>query len=410
MRILVVNWQDRRNPAAGGAEQHLHRVFGELAARGHSVTLLVSRWRGAPARACLDGMEVHRAGSRRSFPFAAPLHYRRHLRSRAFDVVVEDLNKAPLWAPAWAGRPVLLLVHHLFGGASFRSFPLPVAATTWLAERPLARAYARVPVEAVSRSTASDLVERGFLPERIRVIPNGVDSDFFRPAGPAARAAGPTLAFVGRLQPYKRVDLVRRAVALASRLGVDLRLRVAGRGPAEPGLRRLARRLGIEDRVRFLGYIGQEEKRALLQAAWLHVLTSEKEGWGLSVMEAAACGTPTVGSSSPGLRDSVVHRETGILLPHGDWVDLGAQLVELVRSPERIARMGEAARRRAERFTWQRTVEETEQHLQQVTRDAGTRPRTLSPSDECAAVGGDATHPGRAARSTARSADRGDDP
>jgi glycosyltransferase involved in cell wall biosynthesis len=382
VRILAINWQDRLNPAAGGAEVHLHRVFGGLAARGHEVTLLTSGWPGSPPCQPLDGMEVHRTGSRHSFSLMAPLYYRRALRGHDFDVVVEDLNKVPLWTPAWVAPPLVLLVHHLFGGTSLRSAAPPVALATWLAERPLARAYARVPVQAVSRSTAEDLVARGFRRDRIRVIPNGVDARFFRPTDPPARTPEPTLAFVGRLQRYKRVDLIVRAVAFAKRLGVELRLRIAGTGPAEPGLRRLAGRLGVGGQVEFLGYVSADEKLRLLQSAWIHVLTSEKEGWGLSVMEAAACGTPTVGSSSPGLRDSVVSRRTGLLLPHGDWVDLGSQLVDLVRDPARLAEMGRAARARAEVYSWDRAVEATEAHLAETARGAAVpRPvRRFPPS------------------------------
>ena len=85
MKLLVLNWQDRLNPHAGGAETHLHEIFGRLAARGHAITLLVSRPPGAPARDEVDGMEVQRVGGRYTFNVAAPLHYRRRLANREFD-------------------------------------------------------------------------------------------------------------------------------------------------------------------------------------------------------------------------------------------------------------------------------------------------------------------------------------
>ena len=363
MKLLIVNWQDRLNPNAGGAEVHLHEIFGRLALRGHEVTLLASRWGDTPARAMVDGIEVHRVGSRHTFSAVAPLYYRRVLREQNFDLLIEDLNKVPIWSPLWATCPVVLLVHHLFGATAFSTASLPVAATTWLAERPLPRVYRDIPVQVVSCSTADDLVERGFRREQIRVVHNGVDSSYFRPNPAVSRTPEPTLLYLGRLQRYKRVDLIVRAVGLMQRLGVDARLRVAGTGPEEGALRRLATRLGVAHRVDFLGFVSEERKRELLRSSWVHVLTSPKEGWGLTVMEAAACGTPTVGSSSPGLWDSVVHRETGVLLPHGDWVDLGAQLSELVQDPERLEEMGKAARRHAEAFTWERSAREAEVHL-----------------------------------------------
>jgi hypothetical protein len=136
LRILVVNWQDRENPLAGGAETHLHEIFGRLAAWGDDVTLLCSSFPGASPLAQLDGMETHRTGGRYSFAIQARRYFRSHLRHRPFDVIVEDLNKVPLFTPFWSGTPVVLLVHHLFGGTAFQEASLPVAAATWLLERP----------------------------------------------------------------------------------------------------------------------------------------------------------------------------------------------------------------------------------------------------------------------------------
>ncbi|NIP58765.1 MAG: glycosyltransferase, partial [Gemmatimonadetes bacterium] len=109
MRILVLNWLDRENPQAGGAETHLHEIFGRLAERGHEVTLLTSGFPEAPSPVELDGMAVHRTGGRYTFGLAAPLYHRRHLAREEFDVVVEDLNKVPLFSPFWVDPPPTLL-------------------------------------------------------------------------------------------------------------------------------------------------------------------------------------------------------------------------------------------------------------------------------------------------------------
>lgn len=361
--VLVINWQDRLHPRAGGAELHLHEVFGRLAGRGHTVTALVCGWPGAPRREVVDGIDVHRVGNRHTFGIAAPLYYRRVLRTRPFDVVIEDLNKLPLAAPWWAGRPVVLLVHHLFGRSAFRAASPGVAAATWIAERLLHVVYRDTPVQAVSHGTAYDLELRGLAADRIRVIHNGVDTARLVPGSAAARSHTPTFLYVGRLQPYKRVDLVIRAVARLTALGVDVRLVIAGRGPHEGALRELVARLGLASRVTLAGWVSDDEKRRLLQQAWANVLTSDKEGWGLSVLEAAACGTPTIASDSPGLRESVVHERTGLLVPHGDVIALADAMRQLAEHPQRVRELGRAARARAERFTWESAAMETERHL-----------------------------------------------
>lgn len=362
----MINWQDRLNPRAGGAEIHLHEVFGRLAGRGHRVSVLVSGWRGAPARGQLDGMDVHRAGGRNTFSGAAPWYYRRHLRKRHFDVVVEDLNKVPVFAPLWAHRPVVLLVHHLFGSTAFAEASAPFAAATWLLERPLPWFYRQLPAQAVSQSTADDLVRRGFRRERIAVIENGVDADHYSPDPALPRFEQPTMLYLGRLKRYKRVDLLVRATARLHELGMPARLIVAGRGDAEGALRALVRELGLDDAVQFTGFVSESEKRTLLRRAWLHALTSPKEGWGISNLEAAGCGTPTIASDSPGLRDSVVPGETGFLVPHGDVNALAERMRQVLESPALRERLGTGARAFAERFTWDRAAAGTERHLEQT--------------------------------------------
>lgn len=365
LRILVVNWLDRENPQAGGAETHLHETFGRLASRGHSVTALVSGWPGCRRRVELDGIDVRRAGRRYTFSVAGPRYVRRELAREPFDLVVEDLNKVPLFSPLWTSAPVVLLAHHLFGSTAFQAGPFPVALATWWLERPIPLIYRAAPVVAVSESTRDDLVARGLRRERITVIPNGIDLARYTHVE-GAKTVSPTLLFVGRLKEYKRVDLVIEAVARLAGLGIEAELVVAGKGDQAESLRRLADRLGVAERVRFAGFVSEAEKVDLLRRAWVHVLTSPKEGWGITILEAAACGTPSVASDAPGLRESVVEGETGFLVPHGDVDALTSALARLIRNPEARAEMGGKARAYAERFSWEASADAFEALLKRV--------------------------------------------
>jgi glycosyltransferase involved in cell wall biosynthesis len=311
-------------------------------------------------------MDVHRAGGRHTFSMAAPGYFRRHLAGRGFDAIVEDLNKVPVFTPFWTRSPVVLLVHHLFGRTAFEEAGLPLAALTWLLERPLPAVYGRVPVQAVSESTAEDLVQRGFRRDRITVIENGVDLDFYSPDSSVTRFDVPTALYLGRLRKYKRVDLVLRATARLRAEGVAMRLVLGGRGDQRGELERLSQELGIRDAVEFAGFVSEEEKRTLFRRSWVHVLTSPKEGWGISNMEAAACGTATVASDSPGLRDSVRDGTTGFLVSHGDTAALADRLRAILQDAALRDRLGRNARGFAERFTWERTAALTEAHLERV--------------------------------------------
>jgi glycosyltransferase involved in cell wall biosynthesis len=363
VKILLVNWQDIENPQAGGAEIHLHEIFGRLAARGHEVRLLCGGWPDCPPRAMADGIAVYRAGTRHTFPFFAHRYYKRILRSWAADVLVEDINKVPLYTPRWGARRTVALVPHLFGSTAFHELPSPLAAAVWTAEKPLGRAYRDIPFEAISESTADDLAERGIPRGSVEVIHPGIDTVAYTPNA-AERAPRPVFSYLGRLKKYKGVHLVIRAFAAMG--AADATLEIAGAGDYRGELEALAKSLDLADRVRFLGRISEADKLALLRRSWALVFASPKEGWGITNLEAAACATPVVASNSPGIRESVRDGRTGFLVPHGDVAAMGAAMRRIAESRELVASLGAEAREFAEGFTWENAALETERHLMRV--------------------------------------------
>ncbi len=358
-RLLVINWQDIRNPQAGGAEVHLHEICGRLAQRGHEVSLLCSAWPGAATRDVVDGMKVHRVGGRHSFALRAAPYYRRHLLDGQFDLVVEDINKIPLYSPLWVRPPVVALVPHLFGDTVFQEASLPVASAVWLAERPLPHLYENVPFVAISQSTADDLAARGLPPSNLAVIRPGIDHSRFKPDQSVHPFERPTFTYVGRLKRYKGLETVIDAVARLAEVGVDARLLVAGKGDHESVLREHATRRA-PGRVEFLGFVPEDDKVDLLRRAWATVYPSPKEGWGITNVEAAACGTPALASDSPGLRESVAHEESGLLVPHDDVEAWVLALRRIVEDGSLRAQLRTGAIRFAHRFSWDRTADDIE--------------------------------------------------
>ncbi len=368
MRLLVVNWQDRENPQAGGAELHLHEIFGRIAQSGHEVTLLCSGWDGAPTRVVLDGIDVHRVGTRYSFQLLAHRYYKAHFAAAGHDVLIEDVNKIPLYTPLWGARRNVTVVPHLMGTTVFREAPLPMAAMVWLAERPFPLIYRNTPFEAISESTRDDLAQRGIPRGSVRVIYCGVDWKRYTPA-PGQRSARPLFAYLGRLKRYKGVDIVIRSFAALGRS--DATLEIAGTGDYRPALEALVRSLDLDDRVRFLGFVNDAEKLSLLRRAWALAFASPKEGWGITNLEAAACATPVVASDSPGLRESVRDGETGLLVPHGDVAAMGRAMARIAADRALVDSFGQAGRTFAESFTWERAAQETLAHLEEIV----ARPR-----------------------------------
>jgi len=368
VNILLVNWQDRENPQAGGAEIHLHEIFGRLAARGHRIRLVCSGWRGGADTAVVDGIRVERHGDRHLFALVGRRAVGRALRAEAPDVLVEDINKIPLFVAGLTDRPLGVIVPHLFGSSVFQEAPWPLAALVWLAERPLARAYRRASFQAISESTRDDLLQRGVPRRRIVVIHPGIDAQAFTPGPPGVRTAEPSFLYIGRLRRYKGVECAIRALALARRQRQALRLDIAGSGDDRRRLERLARRLGVADAVRFLGRVSEAEKLGLLRRTWANVFPSCKEGWGITNVEAAACGTPSLAADSPGLRDSVRDGSTGYLVPHGDPAALAGRMLELAADPGLVERLGRQARSFAETLSWDRAADATEGWLKDLSR------------------------------------------
>jgi glycosyltransferase involved in cell wall biosynthesis len=372
VKILLVNWQDIENPHAGGAEIHLFELFSRLAARGHSVRLVCSGWPGGPPRATVRGIEVERHGGRHSFALGGRPAVRRALAAFRPDVVVEDINKLPLFLARLADRPFCVVVPHLFGTTAFEEAPWPMAATVWLAERGIPRAYHRAGFHAISESTRDDLVARGVAAERIVVIHPGVDAVRYAPLAGLDRSPQPSFLYVGRLRRYKGVQYAIEAVAEARRQRGDITLAIAGSGDDRPRLEALARRLGVAEAVRFLGFVPEDEKLRLLRTSWANLFPSPKEGWGITVIEAAACGTPSLASDSPGLRDSVRHGQTGHLVPHGNVAALAERLLAYAADPALVARLGAAARGWAEQLSWDAAADATEAHLAALAAGEGT--------------------------------------
>ncbi len=369
MKILAVNWLDRENPQAGGAEVHFFEIFRRLVQRGHAVRMVTSGWPGSHEEATIEGLSVRRVGGRYTFALKGRGAVRRELRRDAYDVIVEDINKVPLYLPTLSKLPVYVIVPHLFGTTAFREASWPLASVVWLAERPIPLLYRGATFHAISESTRDDLVQRGVDRSNIRVIYPGVDAARYTPSSAVGRAHDPTFLYLGRLKRYKGLETALDAVAIARAEVPNLRLLIAGTGDDRDRLESHARRRGLGESVRFLGYVEEEEKRYLLRSAWAVVFPSPKEGWGITNVEAAACGTPAVVSDSPGLRESVLDGKTGILVPHNDPEALSRALCRLSGDTHLVTRLGAAAREYGESLSWDRAAEETETHLLEAARD-----------------------------------------
>ncbi|MGW4717731.1 glycosyltransferase family 4 protein [Nocardia sp. NPDC004260] len=360
--VLLLCWRDTGHPQGGGSERYLEQVGAQLAARGVRVTLRTARYSGAARREHVDGITISRAGGRYTvYPRAlAALLLGRiglgPLRGVRPDAVIDTQNGIPFFATAVTAAPSVVLVHH----GHREQWPVAgrlVGRVGWWIESWLSpRVHRRNQYLTVSLPSAEELATLGVDRSRIAVVRNGAEPvPVDAPTGAAeTRTPTPTVVVLSRLVPHKQIEDALAAVARLRDRIPGLRLDVIGGGWWADNLRDNARELGIADAVTFHGHVDERRKHELLARAWVHVLPSRKEGWGLAVIEAAQHGVPTVGyRSSRGLTDSIVDGATGILVD--DVAQLADAVGDLLDDPGARTVMGEKARARAREFSWEQT-------------------------------------------------------
>ena len=318
MHIIWFNWKDRRNPQAGGAELVTEELAQRLVQDGHTVTLVVAGFHGAPAGEVVHGVQVVRVGSRYSVYWKAYRYYVRSHRDTA-DLVIDEMNTIPFFASWYARKPTFLFVHQLARQIWFYESWFPLNVIGYLLEPVYLWLLRASRVITVSESTKRDLMRFGFRADRISIISEGLDSEL-EPLTQQALAAiqkfpQPILLSLGAIRPMKRTHHIGKAFEIAKQEIPKLQLIVAGAAVGRYGKRvlRMIERSPYASSISYRGPVSREEKIKLLQCSHLLCATSVKEGWGLIVTEAASQGTPAVVYDVDGLRDSVKDEVTGVV-------------------------------------------------------------------------------------------------
>ncbi|TDC82788.1 glycosyltransferase family 4 protein [Actinomadura sp. 7K507] len=378
LRLAVVNWRDPWHPAAGGAERYAWELARRFADRGFAgqgfadhgfadhgarVTYLTCRARGQQRRERVEDVEFVRLGGRFTvYPLVLLwllAHRLRRGRNGSFDAVIDCQNGIPFFTPWVLARrvPVFCVIHHVHDAQFDLYFPRWLAWLGRVLEGPVSRwTYRRHALVVVSPSTLRAVRERLGWTGPAHVVPNG--TAIAEPAGVVPEPAGaPDLVCVTRLVPHKRLDLL---LDLAQRLARDrpgLRLHIVGDGPEASSLAERITARGLDGVVIAHGYVAEEIKAALVARADLHLSTSQGEGWGLSVIEAAALGVPTVAHDVDGLRDAVRDEVTGWLVHAGDdQAGVVERALKELDDPARRDEIAAACRAWAGEFDWTRTA------------------------------------------------------
>lgn len=364
MRVAFLTWRDSTHPDGGGSEVFVEEVARGLVRLGHDVTIVCARHPGSSATAELDGVRLVRLGGRLTVYPRGLLWLAR--RGRRVDVVVDVINGLPFGTPLVRRRGIVALVHHVHQRQWQIIYPGLWGRLGWFVEHRLTPLlYRRRPHLTVSEASRDDLAAIGIPAHLVTVVRNGVATS----RSPAERSATPRICVLARLVPHKQIE---HAFGAVERLRADfpgLHLDVVGNGWWRDELENDLARRGLAGQVTLHGHVSDAERDRLLAEAWLMLLPSVKEGWGLAVLEAAVQGTPTVAYRyAGGPTESVVDGVTGLLAD--DEPGLVAHTRRLLAEHELRERMGSAAARRADEFDWSVTTASVERVLEDARSEA----------------------------------------
>jgi glycosyltransferase involved in cell wall biosynthesis len=351
LKILWFNHRDPLHPGAGGAEVRIHEIGKRLVQSGCKVKLVCEKWNGSKRNDFLDGIEIVRIAGKYGVHLSVPFLLNSF---NGFDVVIDDVAHAVPWfSPLFTNKPVVGQIHHVHQEVLKFELSSSLAGFVALAESTIKYLYKNLIV--VSESGKRDLVTRFGVPqERIKIVSNGIDTEFYRPM---RKSSEPTLLCVGRIKKYKRVEHVLAAFQCVKKALPECKLFVVGEGDGLEILSELSGRLGLSD-VIFTGKISESEKLKLMASSWAVISASFVEGWGMTIIEGAACGTPAVAYDVAGLRDSIVDHVTGFLAKDGDVEALARSVIEVLENKRLRLRLGDNALQYAKGFSWQRSADD----------------------------------------------------
>lgn len=351
-RIHIFAFRDRDDLDAGGSEEHASQVGAHLVAAGREVVLHTARVSGAPREVTRDGMRVVRRGGRFSVFLTSPVDERLG-RLGAADGLIEIFHGVPFFVPLWSRLPQVGVVHHVHLGTWDMLLPGPFGRIGEAIERHVVpRVYRGRTLLTAAPSARDEIVEHyGIDPTQVAISPHGID-DRFTP-GPG-RSMRPLVVAVARLMPQKGIPALIEALVRARATVPDLEAVIVGDGPYRAEYEATVRSLACEGWVRFTGRVEDDELVDWYRRGWVVASASQREGFGLTLTEAAACGTPVVATRIPGHVDAVDEGVSGLLAD--DTQELGDRIAQVLGDEQLRDRLVQGGLEHAQHFRWDRSA------------------------------------------------------
>lgn len=353
LNILIFNWRDTKHRWAGGAEVYIQELAKRWVKDGNRVTLFCGNGTKRKRNEKIDGVKIIRRGGFYMVYVWACLYYIFKFRGE-YDVIIDCENGIPFFTPLYLKIPTFLLIHHVHQEVFRKSLKAPFATlATFLETTVMPFIYKNIQVITVSPSSKEEILRHKLTKAEPIVIYNGVDLKKFKPG---KKNKKPLILYVGRLQYYKSLHIFIKAAKVILNKIPEAQFVIAGEGEQRKKLEKYARIMGISEGIKFLGRVTERQKISLFQKAWVFVNPSFMEGWGLTTIEAAACGTPAVASNVPGLRDSILNPHTGFLVPYGKSDKFAEKILKLIENERLRNRLSRKAIKWSSQFTWEKSA------------------------------------------------------
>ncbi len=366
MKILILNWRDRKNPKSGGAEQLTEEVAQRLVRSGHEVTLFTSAFKECLPEEHINGIKIIRKGKLWTVHFWAWRYYKKHFKN-SFDVVIDEVNTIPFFTPFYVKEKKVMYFNQLAKEVWFYQAPFPLSLIGYILEPLYLRIYRKMSVITISNSSKDDLVKLGFDEKKINIVPMGLDLVPLEQI-PATKEETPTLIYFGSIRPMKRVTEIAQAFSYIAKEIPDSRLWIVGSGDDSytSKVKKIIRKNNLENKVKFWGNVPKDKKAELFQKAHIAFCASIREGWGLVVSEANAMGTPAVVYNVPGLKDSTVNNVTGIICDNNNPKTLAKNAIILIKDKELYSMLQVHALDKSKELNWDKTTQSFEKLINEV--------------------------------------------
>lgn len=372
MNILLLSWRDIKHPHSGGAEINNFEQAKVWIKKGHSVTVFSSEFPDAKQEETIDGIRVIRRGSQVLGVHIQFFLWYLFTTKITFDIVIDQFHGIPFFTPLFVRTKKVAYIHEVAKEVWLMNpwkWPLNIIVgfIGKYIEPLIFLLYRWIPFMTVSNSTRDDLVSLRIPKKNITVILSGVTLHLPNPKPKKEKTK--TLMYLGAVAEDKGVRDAIKTFASVHLQNANTQLWIVGKGEEHivESLKVLCKELKIEKRVDFKGFVSKEDKFRYLAKAYLLINPSVREGWGLVNIESAACGTPAIAYDVPGVRDSVLHNKTGILVKKSLGAEGLAKAAEtLLKNKSLYEKLSKESKKWGQRFSWERMGEESENYLQKL--------------------------------------------